>query len=69
MGPPSDQRDGSSTGQGCYSWSSTLSEAASASYAAHRPSAAHLFIPSAALCAEEGTYPGGIVPDLGQFLV
>ena len=35
LGPPSAQRDGSSTGQGCYSWSSPLSEAASASYAAH----------------------------------
>ena len=51
------------------SWSSPLSEAASASYAAHRPSAAHLFIPYAALCAEEWAYLGGIVPDLGQFLV
>ena len=40
-----------------------------ASYAAHRPSTAHLLISSAALCAEEGTHLGGIVPDLGQFLV
>ena len=69
IGPTLRQSDGSSTGQGCYSWSSPLSEAASASYAAHRPSAAHLLIPSAALCAEEGTYPGGIVPDLEQFMV
>ena len=69
LGPPSDQRDGSSPGQRCYSWSSSLSEAASASYAAHRPSAAHLLIPSAALCAEEGTYSGGIVPDIRQFMV
>ena len=66
---PSAQSDGSSTGQGCYNWSSPLSEAASASYAAHRPSTTHLLIPSAALCAEEGAYLGGIVPDLGQFLV
>ena len=69
LGPPSTQNDGSIPGQGCYSWHSTLPEAASASYATHRPSAAHLHIPSAALCAEEGTYSGGIVPDLGKFLV
>ena len=29
----------------------------------------YLLVPSAALCAEEGTHPGGAVPDLGQFLV
>ena len=69
MSPPTAQRDGSSSGQRCYSWSSILSEEASASYAAHRPSSAYLLVTSAALCAEEGTHPGGAVPDLGQFLV
>ena len=29
----------------------------------------YLLVPSVALCAEEGTHPGGAVPDLGQFLV
>ena len=69
LGPPTAQRDGSSTGQRCYSWTSLLSEAASASYASHRPSPTYLPIPSAALCAEEGTHPGGAVPDFGEFLV
>ena len=69
MGPPIAQRDGSITGQRCYSWSSILPEAASASDAAHRPSSAYQLIPSAALCAEEGTHPIGVVPDLGQILV
>ena len=69
MGPPTAQRDGSSTGQGCYSWSSILPEAASASDAAHRPSSAYQLVPYAALCAEEGTHPGGTVSDLGQILV
>ena len=57
------------TGQRCYSSSNILSKEASASYAAHRPSSAYLLVPSAALCAEEGTHPGGAVPDLGEFLV
>ena len=69
MGPPTAQRDGSSTGQRCYSWSSILPEAAPASDAADRPLIAYQLIPSAALCAEERTHPGGAVPDLGQILV
>ena len=69
MGPPTAQRDGSSTGQRCYSWSSILPEAASTSDSAHRPSSAYQLVPSAALCAEEGTHPGGTVPDLEQILV
>ena len=69
MGPPTAQGDGSSTGQRCYSWSSILPEAASTSDAAHRPSSAYQLVPSAALCVEEGTHPGGAVQDLGQILV
>ena len=69
MGPPIAQRDGSITGKRCYSWSSILPEAASTSDAAHRPSSAYQLVPSAALCAEEGTHSRGAVPDLGQILV
>ena len=59
LGPPTAQRDSSSTGQRCYSWSSILPEAATASDAAHRPSSAYQLVSSAALCAEEGSHPGG----------
>ena len=69
MGPPTAQRDGSITGQRCYSWSSILPEAAPASDVADRPSSSYQLVPSTALCAEEGTHPGGTVPDLGQILV
>ena len=69
MGPPTAQRDGSSTGQRRYSWSSILPEAAPASDAVDRPSSTYQLIPSAALCVEERTHPGGAVPDLGQILV
>ena len=34
-----------------------------------RPSSTYQLVPSAALCAEEGTHPGDAVPDLGQILV
>ena len=33
------------------------------------PSSAYQLVPSAALCAEEGTHPRGTIPDLGQILV
>ena len=69
MGPPTSQVDGSSTGQGRYSWSSILPEAAPASDAVDRPPITYQLIPSAALCAEEGSHPGGALPDLGEILV
>ena len=69
LGPPTAQRDGSSTGQRCYSWSSILPEAASALDAARRPSSTYQLVSSAALCAEEGTHPGGTVQDLRGILV
>ena len=61
--------EGSSTGQRCYNRSSILQEAAPASDAADRPLITYQLIPSAALCAEERTHPGGAVPDLGKILV
>ena len=69
MGPPASQRDGPSTGQRHHSWSSILPEAAPASDAADRPLIPYELIPSAALCAEEGSHLGGSLPDLGGILV
>ena len=69
MGPPTAQGDGSSTGQRCYSWTSILQEVAPASDAADRPLITYQLIPSAALCAEEGSHPGGALQDLRGILV
>ena len=69
MGPPTSQGDGSRTCQRRYSWSSILPEAAPASDAADRPPITYQLIPSATLCAEEGSHFGGSLPDLGGILV
>ena len=69
MGPPTSQGDGPSTGQRHHCWSSILQEAAPVSDAADRPLIPYELIPSTALCAEEGSYPGGSLPNLGGILV
>ena len=69
MGPPASQGDGPSTDQRHHCWSSILQEAAPALDGADRPPIPYELIPSAALCAEEGSYPGGSLPDLGGILV
>ena len=69
MGPPASSRDGSSTSQRHYSWTSILPEAAPALDAADRPFISDESIPAAALCTEEGSHLGGSLPDLGGILV
>ena len=69
MGPPASQGDGTSTGQRHHCRTSILQEAAPASDAVDRPPIPYELIPSATLCAEEGSHLGGSLPDLEGILV
>ena len=69
MGPPASLRDGSSTGQRHYCWTSILQEADPVSDAVDRSFIQDELIPVAALRAAEESHLGGSLPDLGGILV